>query len=173
MRAKLNLTLHLNSSQTGKCVICCKALGNGLQFPPPQRRSALRKHFRLTEVGLRVCRLYYVGTPDSHISPEHQLCKTFLQPTYNICASEHNPASALVTVEIAGDEPLKMSAWSARSPTPSHLHPSFTRGNETSKQTNLTIDDLIVPFIALLGLSLCPARYSGTVGDSCRSSEAI
>lgn len=80
-----------------------------LQFPPQQRRSnlsgTLRKHFRLIEVGLHVCRLYYVSTPDSHISPEHQLCKTFLQPTYNIYASEHNSASALVTVKIAGDEP--------------------------------------------------------------------
>lgn len=32
--------------------------------------------------------------------------------------------------------------------------PVVHRGNETSKQTNLTTDDFIVPFIALLGLSL-------------------
>lgn len=117
-----------------------QSLGQQSTVSPQQRRSnlsgTLREHFRLREIGLHVCRLYYVGTPDSHISPEHQLCKTFLQPTYNICASEHNSASALVTVKIGGDEPLKTSAWSAWSPTSSHLHPSFTEETRrTNKQT--------------------------------------
>lgn len=101
--------------------------------------------------------------PDSHISLGHMHCKT-------ICLF----ASALVTVKIAGDGTLKMSAGTGHSVPLQRIsiHRSLRkRGEQMSEGDH---QRSYRTFLKLLGLSPPdPTKFRETVRDLCRSSEAI
>lgn len=88
--------------------------------------------------------MVYVGLPDSHISPD-LLSKTS-------CLF----ASALVTLKIVGDGPLKMSVRTGLVSIPSHRHPPFTEQTSEPDQPRS-----YRTFIALLGLT--PPHQQDTV----------
>lgn len=107
--------------------------------------------------------MVYEIIPDSEISLDHMHCKT-------ICLF----ASALVTVKIAGDGTLKMSAGNGHSlllQCISIYRSLRKRGEQMSKWDH---QRSYHTFLELLGLPAPhPAKFCGTVRDLFWSSEAI